>query len=251
MEAAKRGLRSRVNLLSNVSIALVLAIMGLHHFHILPIRWLEGALGAEPRWTDTIILVLLIVVVEHVVNIMQELRKSPSIQTFPESQLAYAALASALEDRPAHSVDMIQFTGYAAIHFLARIAENSRGTKVRILLQHPEVAATFDKNAGVDHTANIRTTINHVTIGLQEKLNVQIAYYRTPASVAAIIVDDDILAVSWYRYYRGNTPSAVLLRGHNVATVLVRGSEGRHLRQMAKGHFDTVWKDAELETGVA
>jgi hypothetical protein len=184
-------------------------------------------------------------IIEQVVNLGQQLPNHVPVQVFPSSRRAYAALVDILRHRPAKVVKMIQFTGYAAHSFIEQLGDNSPGAQVQILLQHREVAGTFDIGK-LSHISNIDATVNRLKLDLKGKLDVDLKYYKTPASVAAILVDSDLLAISWYRYYKnGDGPRTVLIRGHNVASILVRGLAGRDLRQMAEEHFAAVWKDAE------
>ena len=79
-------------------------------------------------------------------------------------------------------------------------------------------------------------------------LEIEVRYYRQPASIAAVLVDDDLAAMGWYRYYPDPdaTRATVHLRGHNTPGLIVDGVEARTLREFARDHFSSMWECAEV-----
>jgi transcriptional regulator with XRE-family HTH domain len=161
--------------------------------------------------------------------------------SFAKAELAYRHIADLVRTRGAEKVDLLQFSGDTVRPLLEAVAERSPGAKIRLLLCAPVVARQYDSDHKIDHRARITTTIGEVRL-LESENNLEqpmeIYYYRTPASVSSVILDNEITCLSWYRAYRERKSKAVRLRGHDSAALVILGGHDTILQQFARTHFD-------------
>ena len=247
VDSIKHFVVRNIELLARGVIVLIGVIVLLQEFHVLP-ELLEKLFGADrPDAIVSLELILIIFVVERLVVLEDRLVRLP-IRIFRTRTEAYSALSQLLRQTRTERVDLIQFTGYAAREFLETLAKKGTAVRVRLLLQHPDEAARFDYKTKVDHPTNIVSTITHIGLLHDEYrhcgFNVELRYYRTPASMATIVVDDDPVVLGWYRYYSDSESASIHLRGHNTPAILATGLEGRDLREFAQKQFSTLWECA-------
>jgi hypothetical protein len=171
--------------------------------------------------------------------------------TFAKAEFAYHHIADLVRGRGAEKVDLLQFSGDTVRPLLEAVAERSRAAKIRLLLYAPVMARQYDSDHKIDHRGRIATTIGEVRL-LQTENNleqpVELYHYRTPASVSSVIIDDEIICLSWYRAYREPNSKAVRLRGHDSAALVILGARDTILQQFARTHFDRILATATRRT---
>jgi hypothetical protein len=126
------------------------------------------------------------------------------------------------------------------------IANACPKAKVRLLICDPKAASAFDSDGKPDHGARIRSTIDAIRLMEVEssEFKIKIFYYRTIPSVSAIIVDDNIVSLSWYCSYLEPRSKLVRLRGHDSATIITSGSKSSILREFARRHLEIILRSA-------
>ncbi|MFZ1090516.1 MAG: helix-turn-helix transcriptional regulator [Xanthobacteraceae bacterium] len=171
--------------------------------------------------------------------------------TFAKAEFAYHHIADLVRGRGAEKVDLLQFSGDTVRPLLEAVAERSRAVKIRLLLYAPVMARQYDSDHKIEHRGRITTTIGEVRL-LETENNleqpVEIYHYRTPASVSSVIIDDEIICLSWYRAYREPNSKTVRLRGHDSAALVILGARDTILQQFARTHFDRILATATRRT---
>jgi transcriptional regulator with XRE-family HTH domain len=171
--------------------------------------------------------------------------------TFAKAEFAYHHIADLVRGRGAEKVDLLQFSGDTVRPLLEAVAERSRAAKIRLLLYAPVMARQYDSDHKIDHRGRITTTIGEVRL-LETENNleqpVELYHYRTPASVSSVIIDDEIICLSWYRAYREHNSKAVRLRGHDSAALVILSARDTILQQFARTHFDRILSTATRRT---
>jgi transcriptional regulator with XRE-family HTH domain len=171
--------------------------------------------------------------------------------TFAKAEFAYHHIADLVRGRGAEKVDLLQFSGDTVRPLLEAVAERSRAAKIRLLLYAPVMARQYDSDHKIDHRGRITTTIGEVRL-LETENNleqpVELYHYRTPASVSSVIIDDEIICLSWYRAYTEHNSKAVRLRGHDSAALVILSARDTILQQFARTHFDRILSTATRRT---
>jgi transcriptional regulator with XRE-family HTH domain len=171
--------------------------------------------------------------------------------TFAKAEFAYHHIADLVRGRGAEKVDLLQFSGDTVRPLLEAVVERSRAAKIRLLLYAPVMARQYDSDHKIDHRGRITTTIGEVRL-LETENNleqpVELYHYRTPASVSSVIIDDEIICLSWYRAYREHNSKAVRLRGHDSAALVILSARDTILQQFARTHFDRILATATRRT---
>jgi transcriptional regulator with XRE-family HTH domain len=171
--------------------------------------------------------------------------------TFAKAEFAYHHIADLVRGRGAEKVDLLQFSGDTVRPLLEAVVERSRAAKIRLLLYAPVMARQYDSDHKIDHRGRITTTIGEVRL-LETENNleqpVELYHYRTPASVSSVIIDDEIICLSWYRAYREHNSKAVRLRGHDSAALVILSARDTILQQFARTHFDRILSTATRRT---
>jgi hypothetical protein len=138
---------------------------------------------------------------------------------------------------------LIQYSGDK----VARVVELllARGAKVEMLLhdprelqQQPEIMMSRYQLNKVYH---FKQRADH---DFENRENLVIRYYREPASIRAVKLDDSFLSMGWYTYRdRDNASDTPWLYGHNNATINIRldSSEARDLVATFDKVFETLW----------
>src|SRR5574341_2532224 len=113
-----------------------------------------------------------------------------------------------------------------------------------------DAAAAFDKDGRPDHRERISTTVREIelmeTDYKDDGFLVDVRYYRTPPGLSAIVVDEELVSVSWYHCYEDpDARGIVRVRGHLAPTITAAGDAARPLLSFSRAQFERVWATAE------
>ncbi|HEU0015312.1 MAG TPA: DUF4062 domain-containing protein [Longimicrobium sp.] len=170
-------------------------------------------------------------------------------ETFARRQDAYAALRPRLEGCETQRIDLLQFSGATALDLLGAIARSQPGAHTRLLLAHPEQTLQFDTGGQVKHSRRIERTLEEIQLLREEtpegSFTIEVGFYATPSSVAAVIVDDRLVNVGWYRVFPHGPERELRLRGHDAPAVTALGDAARPWLRFARSHFEALWAARE------
>jgi len=117
---------------------------------------------------------------------------------------------------------------------------------IRLLLMHPQRAAKYGTRTLFEH---VEGSIREISETAKKECipcpNIGLWYYDHEPSVAAIIVDDDLIQLGWYLCSPRPGTSKLLLKGHDQPGVLAIGREAKYLVEPFKKYFEAVFRAAE------
>ncbi len=237
----------------SVMILMALLLL-LHQVYAPAVDWIGEFFGmAKPSLASSLGLLLVVFILERVV-IIEELIKQPRIRMEATRVKAYKRLAELVEERGAKKVALLQVSGHTVVRFLRDLAERSPKANVRLLLMRPNVACKFDEDHKPDHRDRILTTVREVelieTDFQKEGFKVQKKYYETPPGISAVVIDQDIVSISWYYCFKDpDKPEITRVRGHLAPTVTALSDAAEPLLSFALSQFDAVWATASDSLG--
>jgi len=135
---------------------------------------------------------------------------------------------------------LIQYSGDMIRRVVEKLLE--KGARVELLLQHPSKAPNQYQ---IEKMASFQHRVKH---DFRNNQNLVIRYYKEPASLKGIKLDNSFLSMGWYTY-RNKSRSEIVpwLYGHNNATITVHiGSSDVHdLVATFDETFQSLWESAE------
>jgi hypothetical protein len=256
----KKAVRQHIRRITRAAMLLLLGFVVLHKIYPQVEEWTGELLGFErPSLAAVFALLALLFILERII-VLEQVIANPPMLSFESRVDAYDKLADLIRERGhrCRSIDLVQFSGQTALPVFTAISRANPRASVRLLLLHPECAAEFHPGQGVNHVNRINNTVENIELLEKDEkfegFSVEIRHYRTPASAATVVVDEDLVSLGWYLYFtKYNTDSdtddsnrgALHLRGHNVAAINGRGEAVASLRDFALHHFQTLWETAE------
>lgn len=237
-----------VRWLTRAVMVLLTALLLLHAFYPPSIEWVGERLHlAPPSLAAILALVVAVWLLERVIVLQGEMRRPP-VSVHDRRVMAYRYLSEVIERSGAKQVDLLQLSGQTALRLLRDLGESHPKATVRLLLLHTATATQFDSDQRPDHRDRILTTVREVELMKSDYPGFTIAlkYYRTPPGVSAVVVDHDIVSISWYHCYKDRSqPSVTRVRGHLNPTVTALGDATKPLLSFAQEQFTTLWATAE------
>lgn len=243
----KRFCVVNIRWITRIVILGVVALIGLHLFYQPSIEWIGKKLHLPPPSLASLLTFVVVVWLLERITVLQEVVTRPSVRVHKQRVRAYKDLSGEIERRGAKRIDLLQVSGQTALRLLRDLAEAHPKAQVRLLLMHTATAAKFDTDQRPDHRQRICNTIQEVKLIEDDYpgFSVEKKYYMTPPGVSGVVVDDDLVSISWYRCYREPQDSTVTrLRGHLSPTVTVAGDAAGPLLSFVREHFNTVWGTA-------
>lgn len=160
---------------------------------------------------------------------------------------AYDRFLDSIKGLPVQRVDCLQFSGFNLVPLLKKLVSKWPAAQVRVLIMDPNMASAYDGGKPDYQRDRIRTFIREVEDSRERGLTVDLRYYQTPPSLAAIIVDDSLINVSWYRCRSSESSHTLMLEGHTSGAISAGGEDAAPLVSFARTHFEAVWKTARVE----
>lgn len=243
----KRVAFRHIRSLTRAALLLVVALVILHRLYPPLLDWVGEIIGLpKPSLATIATLIVSLIILERAI-VTEELLLQPPLQIYATRTEAYDQLSDFLRDRAITHLDLLQFSGDTARHFLAQVAKRWPKAEIRLLLMHCDIADTFDADNKPNHRERINTTVRHIE--LLEKdypgFKVNIRYYRTQPGLAAV-VGDSFVNVGWYRvFYDPEKPDVIRLRGHNLPAITAVDEKAATLQSFVKRHFGEVWAASE------
>jgi hypothetical protein len=221
-----------VNWILSVLLAIAFAV---HTFIPESLAWLT------PDFKGAIAIAVFAFLVDRIL-IIHKAVGTPPVVVFEKREDAYEDLLGLIRQYEVEVVDMLQFSGDTVLGLLKGIANTRGNVTVRLFLAHPDQAAQFDRDRGGEfHVDRIRHTIETVRLICEEHSNIKVQafYYKAPASLSAVVVDDWITSAGWYHYFQDEkSPEFLRVRGHAARTINCVGQGGsivtRFVREQIK-----------------
>lgn len=245
IEGVKKAVLNNIRRLTRLLALLVVALLLIHQLYPPLLEWIGQTLNLEKASLASIAgLIVGLFVLERLVLIEKTLKRPP-IQLYQTRIDAYKDLGRIVKDRNVRRVDLLQFSGYTVRELLREVAERSPSAHVRLLVAHPDSARQFDKDGKPDHSQRISTSLQEIEVIKTDfpELKVESRFYRSPASLSAIIFDQAVVCVSWYHCYPDTTDPAVLrIRGHMSPTITALDQTAQPFISFAKAQFEVLWQ---------
>lgn len=150
---------------------------------------------------------------------------------------AYTRLSAVVSAKPESHIDMLQFTGWAAINLLKSIGRSCRGASVRLLVVADSVADEFD-GAGF-HQRNIQATVNALKVLELDHpdMTFSVWRYKTMAVVSGVILGTSSVTAGWYHVFTGYS-GRPCLRSHSEPIVTSLDNSVPSLHEFVRKQFD-------------
>jgi len=139
----------------------------------------------------------------------------------------YDELQRLVKARPStRQAVFIQHSGMTTLS-LRRLLLQS-GASVDLYVQHPDAACNKAQRGKVAYVAGDMRNIHKDDVE-GSKASLRVFYYMAPASIRAVLIDDELLAVGWYTYHQERAvitrEDGINVQGDNRPLVIV--SKGR------------------------
>lgn len=152
---------------------------------------------------------------------------------------------------PEQSLDLLQFSGFAATDLMREVVQTYHGTTIRLLIASEAIASGYD--GPLFHESNVKATYQNLRVIHSEQPNATFAVWRYavhPAISGAVIASRVALA-SWYRIYPVTGHQLPVLRGHKEPTVTATETAAPELVKMVRDQFDSILHHTTTELIVA
>lgn len=153
---------------------------------------------------------------------------------FGEDDEAYKYLLEEyINQHPVQEAVFLQYSCQKSASLLSTLVLNKKA-RVTVFIQHEDMAEQLQSQRQVDRiTSMIRNTLSDLSRKLSTPSNLKVYKYRTPATVRAMKIDDQVLCVGWYTYekvdrknYTHFPDDQVAVSGHDRPTMVVwKGTE--------------------------
>jgi len=247
LSKAARFCTINIRWLTRGIIVVIALLILLHQVYAPSVEWLGEILGmAKPSLATVLGLVTVVFILERVI-VLHELIEHRPINIDQRRVSGYKRLSELVGERGAKRVDLLQVSGHTAVPFLRDLAEHYPKAEVRLLLMGTAAVARFDQDHNPDHKERVVTTVQELEVMRADYpgFDVTIKYYDTAPGISAVVVDNDIVSLSWYYCFKDSTnPDIVRVRGHLSPTVTVAGEEATQLVAFARERFEMLWQTA-------
>lgn len=168
----------------------------------------------------TIFMSIVILMLCVVWDTLSKLMGGSSIQFFSDASLAQNALLNiAHRNSKLTEAFAIHYSGQNINHIILELQDIPSIKEITVFLQHPE------QSVGSEQSEKIKTMVKAI-LRLWHSNKVHVQYYREPASVRGILINDVVLCIGWYTYQNAKD-EGTLIWGHDTGAVLVSSdSEG-------------------------
>jgi len=242
-ERLKLFCATNIRLITRALMAIIVALTATHSVYPPALDNIGHALHfSRPSLASMLTLILSLWIFERLVVLQEEVRR-PSVTVYQRS-MENDRLQRLMARRTAKRIDLLQVSGQTVIQLLTYFAKNHRAAHFRLLLLDDAIARLLDADNKVDHVSRIKGTIDFVHLLEEENpgFKVEIRRYHTWPAFCAVIVDNDLVSLSYSPTFRDpNVPTVVRVRGHLATTVTAVGRSAEPLIRYAEGHFDVLW----------
>ncbi|SRR5258707_8437 len=152
---------------------------------------------------------------------------------YPDQEGAFACLLEYINHNQVKEATFLQYSGKWSELVLTSLVLNKKA-RATVYIQHEETAGQLKSERQVDRiTSTIRNSLSDLSRKLSEQSNLKVYKFKTPASVRAIKIDEQVLCVGWYTYervYRKDQPTfpddQTAISGHDRPAIVVwKGTE--------------------------
>jgi hypothetical protein len=172
------------------------------------------------------------------------------LETSPVREGQTPAIRKYIENHPPERIDILQCSLLALEPILHSFGKCPKAL-IRVLLMHPEEAPKYASRGHAKRVQHVEDSLGEMRDGAERDgtpcPNIGLWYYKHEPSVAAIMVDDELIQLGWYlRAFRPGT-SELAIRGHNQPGLLAIGREAQSLVEPFREYFESVLRTADLK----
>jgi hypothetical protein len=176
---------------------------------------------------------------------------TPPLQATPQRQLQTDMVCDYIRRVRPKRISVLHLSFLAMATSMFQALRSCPNVIVSLLLMHPDEAARYALGAG--HSQDVRSTetlLSGIPTAAQvygfQCPTVGLWYYRHEPSVAAVLIEDDLIQLGWYfREVVPGGPGKLRIRGHDQPAILAEGDSARRLMPKLREHLSAVWSEAE------
>lgn len=119
---------------------------------------------------------------------------------YPDQDEAFKNLLEYINNNNVREATFLQYSCKQSEILLYPLVLNKKARAV-VYIQHEEVPGRLQSERQVDRiTSTIRNSLSDLSRKLSDPSNLKVYKFKTPASVRAVKIDDQVLCVGWYTY---------------------------------------------------
>lgn len=123
-----------------------------------------------------------------------------SNRCYSDQEGAFQCLNEYINHNDVKEAIFLQYSCKQSEPLLSALVLNKKA-RATVYIQHENVPRQLKSERQVDRiTSTIRNSLSDLSRKLADPSNLQVYKFRTPASVRAIKIDDEVLCVGWYTY---------------------------------------------------
>lgn len=228
MRHIRRALARHVRWVTRVPITLLSVFVVLHVIYPPAIDWINHTLGMPPPSLATSVGLALLVAVLERVFLLEDLIGGRSLRTYAEQHRMYSDLERRVQESGAKSAHLIQYSSQTCLPLIRALLY--KGAKVALYIQDSETAGLVGSQSQRQRIDQRLRDLPNELSGLPTAGELNIYKYRAPASIAGVLLDEELLGMGWYVYRHVDETNKddvaagdkVQLLGHNMPAVLMR-----------------------------
>lgn len=119
---------------------------------------------------------------------------------YPDQDEAFKSLLEYINNNNVKEAIFLQYSCKQSETLLYPLVLNKKA-RATVYIQHEEMPGQLKSERQVDRiSSTIRNSLSDLSRKLSDPSNLQVYKFKTPASVRAIKIDDQVLCVGWYTY---------------------------------------------------
>lgn len=222
----RRFVIANIRKITRLALFLVLGFIALHLVHPASIEWLGERIHFEkPDLPSALSLAVVILLLERIF-VLEEIVRTPLVRLYDTQEHMYRELAELVERDGAKAATLLQYSCYTCLPLVRALLESD--ATVRVYMQSSDTAAALGSSLQKRRIESHIETIAGELDTLMSRF--EALSYSMPASVSAVRIDKDIIAVGWYLYLHIDRASdryvkagdTVKIAAHDVPGIVAR-----------------------------
>jgi len=137
---------------------------------------------------------------QSVLTLSNSVKSLTDNKFYPNQEEAFKSLLKYASTNPVKEAIFLQYSGKQSEMVLYPLVLNKKA-KATVYVQHEEMAQQLKSERQAERiTSTIRNSLSDLSRKLVDPSNLKVYKFKTPASVRAIKIDDQVLCVGWYTY---------------------------------------------------
>jgi hypothetical protein len=225
--ALKSLLAKHMHIITRLSILAIFLFLVLHILYPPIIDAIGKSMHMSPPSLPAVLtLAILVLVFERMAEVEEHLLR-PNIKAFYEQSALYTYLEEYIEERGVSSAELIQYSCRTSRSLLRKLM--NKKALITVYMQDPNTCESL----GSKHQKNrVTHSITELPAEFGASINsnkISFMTYVAPASVSAVRIDDNLIAMGWYIYKHvdesnrsilSESEDKVELLGHCIPAVL-------------------------------